>query len=366
MLVAYGPDGCVVTAEETPPEQLLHWSREHVLRCPNCKGTVFVRGGPEKRMQLHFAHQKGECAWSTEGESVRHMRGKIVLAAWLREQFPQAHITLEERLPEPERIADIFVRHADGACQAIEFQCAPLDLEAWQQRHAAYRAANIIDTWIIGSNRSEKQEAFIEAILARDHEVLFLDPLTIPRRAWLRWPVTREVARDWQREYALRPSFEGWVGRLGVGVSLLDNLSAFRLNREGALWHVTREALQMRRRLSQHMARSGTIQEKDVCEYLQVSIGEAALRDVIIPLTHAYIRDPDLLRRYNYGRGQEARAPSQADVQRVERARQWLAGLAQQGYGAQKLRGLACEIPMVGPYAALAAYLEMLIGLASS
>src|SRR5438046_1015377 len=110
MLVAYGPDGRPVVAEEAPLEQLQHWSREHLLHCPNCRGAVHVRGGPEKRTQLHFAHQKGECAWSTESESVRHAQGKRVLAQWLRKQFPQATVTLEERLPEPNRIADIFMR----------------------------------------------------------------------------------------------------------------------------------------------------------------------------------------------------------------------------------------------------------------
>src|SRR5215471_19150568 len=139
MLVAYGPDGRPVVAGETPLEQLQNWSQEHVLYCPNCRGMLHVRGGPEKRTQLHFAHQKGECAWSTESETMRHMRGKMVLAEWLRRQFPQARISLEERLPEPNRIADIFVAHADGQRWAIEFQCATLDVDAWQLRHAAYR-----------------------------------------------------------------------------------------------------------------------------------------------------------------------------------------------------------------------------------
>src|SRR5207248_9127774 len=90
-------DGRPLVAGESPLEQLQRWSQEHVLYCPNCRGVVHVRGGPEKRTQLHFAHQKGECAWSTESESVRHMRGKMVLAGWLRKQFHQAVVTLEER-----------------------------------------------------------------------------------------------------------------------------------------------------------------------------------------------------------------------------------------------------------------------------
>ncbi len=65
MLVAYGPDGRAVVAEEVPLQQLQRWSQDRVLYCPNCRGVVHVRGGPEKRIQLHFAHQKGECLWST-------------------------------------------------------------------------------------------------------------------------------------------------------------------------------------------------------------------------------------------------------------------------------------------------------------
>src|SRR6266568_6565771 len=114
MLVAYGPEGHPVVAEERCEEQLQQWSRDRLLYCPNCRGILHVRGGSEKRTHLHFAHQRGECAWSTEGESLRHMRGKMVLAQWLRTLFPEAVVTLEERLASANRIADIFVAHANG------------------------------------------------------------------------------------------------------------------------------------------------------------------------------------------------------------------------------------------------------------
>src|ERR1700730_5031848 len=117
------------------------------------------------------------------------LRIKKVMAHWLREQFPQAIITLEERLPEPNRIADVFVSHPNGDRWAVEFQCAPLGIAEWRYRHPSYRNANILDTWIIGNNRLEKQEAFIEAIIASASEILFLDPLVTPPHPWLRWPV---------------------------------------------------------------------------------------------------------------------------------------------------------------------------------
>jgi hypothetical protein len=361
VLVAYGPGNILVTAEETPIEQLRQWSQERKLICPNCRGVVHVRGGPEKRIQLHFAHQRGECEWSTEAETVRHMRGKIVLAEWLRAQFPLASITLEEWLPGSNRIADIFMRHADGQCQAIEFQCAPLELEEWQHRHHAYREAGITDTWIIGENRREKQEAFIEAILLVAREVLFLDPLPDVACTWLRWPVTREVALAWQHETALLPAFEGWVGRLGYGVTLVDALSVVQIDRQGAILHPRRAALDARAGLLADMAGAKAVDEAMLAAYLKPSTGDEAIETVIIPLLRAYRRDPELLRRYNYGRGQQGQPPDESVLQRVKRARAWLETLSQQGYDAQRLRALAREIPLVGPYAALAGYLEMLV-----
>jgi hypothetical protein len=363
MLVAYGPGDMLVIAGETLIEQAQTWSREQALHCPNCRGVVYARGGPEKQTQLHFAHQKGECEWSTEAESVRHMRGKVVLARWLREQFPRARVTLEERLPEPNRIADILVTHAGGQLQAVEFQCAPLDLDEWKHRHEAYRKANIIDTWIIGNIRREKQEAFIEAIIATAREILFLDPLASPPRCWLRWPVTREMMRIWQAEASLKPSFEGWVGHLGSGVTLTGNLRDVRLDEQGALRHEARAALEMRAQLLEQMRIAAAVDEAMLRAYLQPALDEAAVRDVIIPLTRAYLRDPDLLRRYNYGRGQWNAPLNEQDRQRVKQARSWLEKIARQGYTVARLEELANEIPLAGVYAAFAGYVRLLAAL---
>ncbi len=359
MLVAYGPDGRLALAEETPQEQLQSWSRERLLHCPNCRGIVHVRGGAQKRTQLHFAHQKGECAWSTEGESVRHMRGKVVLAQWLREQFPSARVTLEERLPEPNRIADIFVAHADGTRQAIEFQCASLDIEEWRHRHEAYRRAGIIDTWIIGTNRREKQEAFIEAILSMAREIMFLDPQVTPPRTWLRWPINRTLAQEWQGA----PALDGWVGRLGYGATLIGTLSEARIDAQGRILHARRTALETRTQLLQTMSAASVPDEAMLATYLRHNVDEQALRGVILPLLRSYLLDPELLRRYNYGRSQIDQPPGAEDIQRVRKAREWLNTLARRDFSLERLQEISREIPFVGPYAAFVGYIEMLIAL---
>jgi len=330
-----------------------------------------VRGGPDKRTQIHFAHQKGECAWSTESESVRHVRGKWVISQWLRQQFPQGVVTLEERLPEPNRIADIYIVHNDSQRWAVEFQCAPLDIEEWKMRHQAYRKAGIIDTWIIGNNRREKQEAFIEGVLATAHEVMFLDPLVTPPRVWLRWPITRHQALEWQNRSVQTPQdlpvpeLDGWVGRTGYGMTLIGSLYEVHLDEQAHLIHPTRRALEARAQLLQEMSTASIPNEAMLRAYLRHSVDEEALRIVFIPLMKAYLRDLDLFRRYNYGRGLGNRPLDESDRLRILKAQAWLDTLRQRGFTLTRLQALMKELPFVGPYAAFAGYMEMLLTLAS-
>jgi len=362
MLVAYGPEGQPVVAEGLHLAQLKDWSQRDLLYCPNCRGIVHVRGGPEKRTQIHFAHQKGECSWSTESETIRHLRGKIVLAEWLQKQFPQASVSLEKRLPEPNRIADIFVMYADGRQWAIEFQCAPLDIDEWHLRHAAYIKADIRDTWIIGSNRLEKQEAFIDAIIASTSEVMFIDPLLTPPPAWIRWAITRETMREWQVVKGWTPSLEGWVGRSRskYGATLSGLLQDVSLRGDGRLIHPNRSELEAQISLLREMRTAQVIDEASLHAYLKPIVGGEALNVVLFPMLHAYMLDPDLFTRYNYGRGSGDYFVSDRDRRRLQQAHIWLERLAQRGFSANWFEKLAQEIPLVGPYTAFANYVEML------
>jgi Competence protein CoiA-like family len=359
MLVAYGPGGQSVIAGETEPAQLLTWSHAQELRCPNCRSIVHVRGGLQRRTQLHFAHRKGECAWSSEAESPRHARGKLVLARWLMAQFPRAEVTLERRLPGPNRIADVFVTHASTVRWAVEFQCASLDREEWRQRHAAYRAAGILDIWIIGNNRRERQEAFIEAILTTAGEILFLDPLAPSSRCWLVWLVSRARLQSWQQEGARGPVIAARVGQPGYTATLDAQLPQLSLGEMGGIHYGPRTALEERSQLLQEMSRAAAIDEDALLKYLGRRLSSEEERGVLLPLLRAYRRDPALLRRYNYGRGRL----SAADDQRILKAREWLEARSHGGSSTARLQEIARELPFVGPYAAFAGYMQMLIAL---
>jgi hypothetical protein len=296
------------------------------------------------------------------------MRGKLVLAEWVSGQFPQAVVSLEERLPEPNRIADILVTHANGQRRAIEFQCASLDVEEWQLRHTAYRKAGIQDTWIIGNNRREKQEGFIAEIIASAREVMYLDPLVSPPRIWLRWAVTRETVQEWQAGTGWTPSLEGWISnsRTKYGATLSGRLQDVRLGTDGILIHPDRSALEVRVALLRTMKHAQTIDEASLKAYLYPIVGEEALHVILFPMLRAYLRDPDLLRRYNYGRGYEDQSVRDADKRRVLQACIWLERLAQKGFLPSGLESLAKVIPLVGPYAAFANFVETLAFLSRS
>ena len=371
MLVAYGPDNQPIIANETALEQLQRWSRERVLRCPNCRGIVHVRGGEGKMMQLHFAHQRGECAWSTETESVRHMRGKIVLAQWLHEQFPQATVSLEKRLPEPNRIADIFVTHPDKRYWAIEFQCAPLDYTEWQHRHKAYRKANIRDIWIVGDNRQEKHESFIDAILTTSRELVFLDPLATPPRLWLRWLMPSDTRQFWHQhshqhsQQQSKLTFEQRGPHSDDCATLVSTLTETHINAQGSITHSMRDMLEQQTQLLQTMQHALQIEETALVTYLRPYIDDKAIQTVLIPLIKAFTRDPDLMRRYNYGRGLSDQPVSENDIVRIQKAQQWLEHLALNGYTKEQWQSFTALLPGVGTYASFARYTEMLLTLAS-
>ena len=149
-------------------------------------------------------------------------------------------------------------------------------------------------------------------------------------------------------------------------MTVVGQMQEVSLGEEGSVIIHARTILERQMGLVQSMGMDEAVDEAKLSLYLQKRIPEEALRLVIVPLIRAYVRDPDLLRRYNYGRGRgEGDVPvSEADNARVERARQWVIGLEKAGFSQGDLRELVNEMPFVGVYAALGGYLEMLIGMA--
>ncbi len=147
-------------------------------------------------------------------------------------------------------------------------------------------------------------------------------------------------------------------------MTLISSLYEVHFDEQACLVHPTRTALEARAQLLQEMNAASAPDEVMLRAYLRHSTDEEALCVVLIPLMKAYLRDPDLLRRYNYGRGLENQPPNESDRLRVQKAREWLDTIRQRGFTLTRLQALMEEVPFVGPYAAFAGYMEMLLTLA--
>jgi hypothetical protein len=111
------------------------------------------------------------------------------------------------------------------------------------------------------------------------------------------------------------------------------------------------------------MGQAQAVDEVMLAGYLGSIVGEEALRVVVLPLLRAYLRDTELLWRYNYGRGWPNQPLSERDELRISQARVWMRKLAEQGFPPEKLQALVKKVPFVGPYAAFVRYVEMLVAL---
>src|SRR5258708_39669581 len=97
---------------------------------------------------------------------------------------------------------------------------------------------------------------------------MFLVPLVSSVGSWMRWPVSRALMQSWQQGGPKMLSFNGWVGRLGYGVSLTAHLYQIRLGEGGAFVHPSRSALETRSQLLLAMSTAASVDEDILLSYL--------------------------------------------------------------------------------------------------
>ena len=145
------------------------------LRCPlpTCDGELTTVGGTRRD---HFRHLTGG-GHPGATETLFHLAGKYVVAAWARQQLglgqaeaecsapdepgstvrPAHHdssaraVDVEVPLREVTRVADVLVSHADGARSAFEIEYFHTQTpEQFDARRADYATAGVNDTWLFG------------------------------------------------------------------------------------------------------------------------------------------------------------------------------------------------------------------------
>ncbi|WP_010302040.1 competence protein CoiA [Kurthia senegalensis] len=154
-------------------ESLKQIRKQRRFFCPACRRPVTLKIG--ETMTPHFAHKQSErcIAHFSEGESAIHLAGKKQLHTLLK-RFANAQ--LEQYIPTIQQRPDVFI-----APYAIEFQCSPLSLDAFQQRNRGYASMNIVPIWIPYRKLDKEGIQTITLVPAmqkymKQHELMTYDP----------------------------------------------------------------------------------------------------------------------------------------------------------------------------------------------
>lgn len=149
LVFARAADRSVVWMPDGAAEQFRQATRDGDLVCivPDCKSSRLkaVNRGARRH---GFAHHAG--AGGHPGMGVDHLQSQLLIAQWLRTQFPDGNVELEEATEDGRRRADVMFTSASGRKAAFEIQYAAITPRAWQERHDSYAAAGIVDIWLWG------------------------------------------------------------------------------------------------------------------------------------------------------------------------------------------------------------------------
>ena len=130
-------------------EDLKTWASKDIIKCPICgKSYEYCHG----QINIpYFRHKdKSECDYLySEPETEEHIKGKIALYNWIRNQDGVTNAVLEAWIPETKQRPDIMFEYG-GSKWVIEYQCSPIATE-YITRHKLYQAGGVNDIWICGT-----------------------------------------------------------------------------------------------------------------------------------------------------------------------------------------------------------------------
>jgi len=119
-----------------------------VCPVPGCPDPRLITRGGSRRD--HFAHRHAADTLAHAPEGWYHLCGKSLVGAWARHRYPEARVQVDHEAVGNGQVPDVLVVFPGGRRFALEVQYAPLTLDAWQARHAGYRAQGIVDVWLFG------------------------------------------------------------------------------------------------------------------------------------------------------------------------------------------------------------------------
>jgi hypothetical protein len=87
-----------------------------------------------------------------ERETKEHYLGKKYLYLWLKQMYGVSDLQLEGWISETKQRPDLMFNYF-GKTFVIEYQCTPITVNEYVERHNLYKLNNIIDIWILGMER---------------------------------------------------------------------------------------------------------------------------------------------------------------------------------------------------------------------
>jgi hypothetical protein len=140
-VVVHMPDGAA--------EQFRDRARTGELVCvvPGCSSPRLKAMNRGARRD-GFAHHHAVDKHAPMG--VHHLQAQLMLARWLRANYPDAEVDLEVTTEDGRRRADVMLISPSGRRAAFEVQYAALTPRQWQARHDDYVRDGILDIWLWG------------------------------------------------------------------------------------------------------------------------------------------------------------------------------------------------------------------------
>ena len=139
--------------------ELREFTREK-LRCliSDCESPDIVAVARAQRRD-GFSHKSGGGRHSPE--TVNHLQGKAVLAAWLRDRVPRgSRVDVEAAIDtQRTRVSDVLVTFPTGERLAFEVQYAAMTVAEWRQRHESYVTQGVVDIWLWGHTRMRQSRS---------------------------------------------------------------------------------------------------------------------------------------------------------------------------------------------------------------
>lgn len=134
--------------------------------CPECRGVIWLRGGPHRRN--HFYHLQTDRSCAMNGKGMAHLQAQYHILNLL----PKEECHIEYRFPSIKRIADVAWLTKK---LIFEIQCSPISAEEVRQRIEDYAKEDFQVIWILHDQRFNQNTPSAAEEFLKIHPCYFTD-----------------------------------------------------------------------------------------------------------------------------------------------------------------------------------------------